>query len=168
MAERLSSALSTFDAWAIYDRRAAFVENPTGGLMSRYFDQLWDEEYRLLQRLNKAPALPIGQLLIMTREDDRRSQQTIDGIRNILRERCLPIFHFRDGQILFFCSTEPARIVMRRCERHLARLEHWAIVDSNGDTCASNERGESIWVDTDLELLTYRDEDVEDDEDVEV
>ena len=57
---------------------------------------------------------------------------------------------------------------MRRCERHLARLEHWAIVDSNGDTCASNERGESIWVDTDLELLTYRDEDVEDDEDVEV
>jgi hypothetical protein len=157
IATTLDPALQEFDASVIHDRWGEFREHPGGGLVTRYFDQLWDGEYRELQRINHARPVPIAQIFVMSREDDRGFGQAVIDLRSSLREQFLPAFHFRDGQILFYNSSDPARLVARRFERFLRRLEHWAIVDSDGVTATANGEDESVWQMADLDELCYSD-----------
>ena len=141
----LKPALAKFEAWAIHDRWGNFIEHPTGGLMGRYFE-----------RLNQTKPIPTCQIFVMGQENARRYKQALDQIRARFKELCLPVFHFRDGQIMFLHSREPASVIARRCGQSLRGLDNWAIVDSDGATySASGEDEDCIWRDTELNGLRF-------------
>lgn len=68
---------------------------------------------------------------------------------------CHTVFNFSDGAILFHNSNDPAKIMARRCERFLKRMEHWAIVDGGSVSVAANGEDESVWTDTVLDELRF-------------
>jgi hypothetical protein len=143
----MQGALDQFDAWAVHNGCGDFKESFSGGLISRFFENLWDGEYSILAKLNRPHRAPISQLFLMRREDDRRYQDTVDQIRSSMGEDCLslPVFHFRNGHVLFLNSSEPGNITIRRCGGHLSRLESWAILDSGGHSFTKTGEDGTIW-----------------------
>lgn len=91
----------------------------------------------------------------MGREGDNRFETTIVELRAAVKADCHTVFNFSEGAILFYDSNDPAKIMARRCERFLKRMEHWAIVDSDGVSVAANGEDESVWTDTVLSQLRF-------------
>jgi hypothetical protein len=155
----LRPALDKFDGWLIHDSRDKFCESPTGGPLDRFFHRLWGDDYNEMIRSPYAAQLPISQIFVMGRDDDKNYESTVNNIRTSMAPGCLclPVFYFRSGQILFLNSKESGNITIKRCGHHLRRLEHWSIIDSLGDSYSTKGREESTWVETDLSDLRFTD-----------
>jgi hypothetical protein len=160
IAPKLTSALQQFESWAVHNGQGQFHEHPSGGLLSRFFDQVYtvrDSEDSDPYRFPQPERTDYCQLFLMRKDNDRRSQETIDRIRGTMRRRVvLPVFHFRNGQVMFLASDEDAQTTVRRCERQLSSMEYWVIVDREGK-CRSNADIDRLWDRTDLEDLVFDD-----------
>jgi hypothetical protein len=75
----------------------------------------------------------------------------------------LPVFYFRDGQIMFLCSEEPATITAQRCMGSISKFKHGAIVDSSGETHSSDSPAE-VWEGVDLRQLFLGDDEWQEEE----
>jgi hypothetical protein len=47
---------------------------------------------------------------------------------------------------MLLVSAEPASIISQRAARHLARFQHWAVIDANGVTRSSQNFDDRAWV----------------------
>jgi hypothetical protein len=144
MARRIRSVLDEFDAWAIHDGIGDFIEHPSGGPLSRF--------------LKPSPGAPFSQIFVLYRDTDPNCEQTVDRVRSQMKALCLPVFHFRDGQIMMLRSKESGRVTSQRCARQLPRFEGWAIVDSSGASYTTVGETEDIWEPTRPNELYFGDE----------
>jgi hypothetical protein len=165
IAKQMSDTLSEFEAWAIHDCQHDFVENPPGGQLSRFFGKIAEP--------NSAKSIALSQIFILGQEYDRKFDNTVDQIRASMKpgQLCLPVFHFRDGRIIFLNSEEPGNITAHRCKNHLKRLKRWGIVDSGGRAFSAAGEDDLVWQDIPPEIIGRYDfgfggpEDIEFDED---
>lgn len=159
----LRPALDKFDGRLIHDGRRNFLESPTGGPLDRFLYRLWDDNdddgYDYTKMRWPYEQLPISQLFLMSRNNDRNYETTVDKIRTSMASDslCLPVFYFRFGQVLFLNSEEPGHITINRCGRYLGRFAHWRIIDCLGNTYSAVGRDESAWKQTDLSTLRFTD-----------
>ena len=153
IAERLRPALATCDAWIVYHSAIDFVEFPVSGLVSKFFGQAWDDDFSEAEIMRRTDGGRISQIFAMSPNSDSLYEQTINQIRASMVGECLPVFHFRNGQVMFLNSREPAGITAQRCMRFLRRLEHWAITDPEGNTLSDD--GDDVWRATELAGLRF-------------
>jgi hypothetical protein len=144
MARKIRSVLDEFDAWAIHDGIGDFMEHPSGGPLSRFFES--------------SPGAPFSQIFVLYRNTDSKYDQTVDRLRSQMKGLCLPVFHFRDGQIMMLRSQESGRVTSQRCARQLPRFEGWAIVDSSGASYSRVGETDEIWEPTRPSELYFGDE----------
>lgn len=135
MANALRPGLELFESWAVHDASGSFIEYPSGGPMSRFFDLDYDAKTRGA----------FSRIFVMRGENDKLYEQTVSRLRNEMRAPCLPVFHFRDGQIMMLQSDESARITSQRSPQQFSRLQGWAIIDSAEATESNTNPRKGLW-----------------------
>ena len=123
IAGRMKDALDQFESWAIWNDNCEYSEKLSGGLLTRFFE--------------RREGRSISSIYVMAREGDAHFESSIEDLRSQLNGPNLPIFHFRDGQVLLRWTDEPSKITVRRAQQRLNRFDHWAIIDSEGITESS-------------------------------
>lgn len=142
VANRLESALSRFDAWALYSARGESAEWIGEGPIAAFLSHKRDV---------------IAQIFLGFDNEDRPPEEVIDGLRAVYGEaRCVPAFHFRDGRILLVDTKEPASMIFRRVQKVIEVLPrrwnrrqlpryflHFSCCDCSGDSFVPDDR--QIW-----------------------
>jgi hypothetical protein len=145
MRTEYGAPLSVSDGWAIFDVNGDFLECPAGGPMGRFFE--------------KTGRSAFSQIYLIAAEGDQRAASALEQVKSAMRRECLPVFHFRDGQILFLDSNESAQVTLRRCESSLRHFRHWAIIDRDGRCLTAKGEDDSIWPNTFADGRRWQDAD---------
>lgn len=128
-AEELSEELAAFDAWAIHDCDADWIESPAGGPLSSYF----------------AAARGPSAMLFLLEPDNFR---TPDDLASQVRDRLpgsAPVFYFRGGRILMTRAPDPYRIIANRIGTLADRYEGFAGCDRDGTSFERRQENPRIW-----------------------
>jgi hypothetical protein len=122
LAEEWKDHLKYFEAWAIHDGMADFVESFANGPTSVALERLkaTDQNGRLL---------PLSQVFAVFHDAEADAEtkrrydcdQAAEFIKGSWRHTTLPAFHFENGRVLLVGTTESAVTMNRRLEVRLPR-----------------------------------------------
>jgi hypothetical protein len=134
LAQKWRDALSTFDAWAIHDGHGSSAETLEGGPLASAFEAA-----------HARGTVGVTQLYFAFRHRDTNRAFRVDRLRRTLQLKSSTAFHFRDGQVLFLDTHEPAATTHRRMEGKRLTLYWCAICDANHETLALTANPGKCW-----------------------
>lgn len=126
----IGDALSHFDAWAIADNRGNYSEALPNGTFSGFFEP----------STNMAAVYSgYAQIFLQFQENSKNPNDLIDQVRVCFDQtKCRPVFHYRNGRVLFLRTTDPASIILRRVERHSTKFRRFVVIDSENEFLSAN------------------------------
>lgn len=120
-ARELKRMVTKAEAWALY-KGSQCVEYPLGP-MSGF--------------LASNATTPISQMFLRLDREAKRDGSSLEQIRAELEKHQIaakPVFHLRDGVVFFVATTQPAKIVLRRCQTAAERLPDFLFINPDGET----------------------------------
>lgn len=134
LAKKWREALSSFDAWAIHDGHGSSSETLGGGPLASAFESA-----------HARGTLGVTQLYFAFRRRDSNRAFRVDRLRRALQLKSNPVFHFRDGRVLFLDTNEPVATTRRRIEGQRLLLYWCAICDASHETLALTANPGRCW-----------------------
>jgi hypothetical protein len=131
--------LSRFKSWAIFQHGEGHKESSEDGLLGPL---LW------------ASQKSTGTQIFLINTDHSNKPIPIENVRNSLKCPSGPVMIFDNGAIVFASTVEPVTITLRRCADVLRKIDHWAIIDSSGETKSSLVSNDA-WYSMHLEDLYF-------------
>ena len=131
----LIKELAAFRAWAIVRPQSElrdFIEDPRPGPMSEINWVVKDK--------------PISMLFLLSKDGEEHllGRHVEDIGKSLKKAITYKVFSFDGGAILFISATETCNLSLQRCARTLAKFNHWAAVDQEGET-SSDFRAGPVW-----------------------
>lgn len=143
----METGLRELEAWAMHDGRGEHAESDRGGPFTRYFDVMPNQTDE------------ISQIFIMGNPNSPKYQDRLDIVRSRLKGTCLPVFYFKDGQIIFLNTRESGSITNQRCGPEIRHFDEWFTLDSRGEIFSPEGLVKSGWHWILLSELTFSDDD---------
>jgi hypothetical protein len=134
LAQKWREALSGFDAWAIHDGHGSSSETMGDGPLAGAF-----------KSAHAHGALGVTQLYFAFRRRDSNRAHRVERLRLALNLKSDPVFHFRDGRVLFLDTREPAATTYRRVEGQRLSLYWCVICDASHETLALTANPGRCW-----------------------
>jgi hypothetical protein len=126
-------ALRDMDGWAIVDYKHNCFERPAAAMLDMFLKE------------NKERT--ICQIYLRYNPDSFKDKKSVESLRSDLEHKvgCRPVFHFRNGVVLFTASNEPPKVTFGRCQRFVRNLPGFLFVEPNGDTFSISGRKDDAW-----------------------
>jgi hypothetical protein len=136
LAKELAEPLASFESWAMIDDRGTYTESISGGPLSVFFSRAQEDE-----RYDGN----ISQIFLLWNPENPWAARAVEDVRPSLKGLHMPLFHFRDGEIILLASNEAGSLTTQRCHKHLSGLIGWRVLDSSGCLYGRSESEERSW-----------------------